>query len=316
MGSCKSKSAKVNPINRPIVTMICGIDNAGKTTLKTVLNDQLDAFVVPTVGFSKPLNQVIDDFNTTIYDLGGGATFRKAWKDFFPGVHGLIFVVDASDTSRMDEVKETLHDLANTDFVKGKPILILANKQDLPSAVDEVVIAEKLGLTDLNSSNKVCTCIAKNSETQDKNIDPRINVAFKWLIATIASNYDEINQKVEKDTEEQEAQKKIDIEERNNRVEALKKEREEAAKSGGKVEKIAPNAVGSGSDAPKCTLCQVNPAELKHSVANWKPVCQSCVDGKMKEEIPKCVNCESPAVMKSAKFNWKPCCAECDAAAA
>ena len=70
MGSCKSKSAKVDPITRSIVTMICGIDNAGKTTLKTVLNDQLDASVVPTVGFSKPLTKVIDDFNTKIYDLG------------------------------------------------------------------------------------------------------------------------------------------------------------------------------------------------------------------------------------------------------
>ncbi len=46
---------------------------------------------------------------------------------------GLIFVVDSSDKSRFEEVREELHHCLNhPDMPRGVPAVILANKQDLP----------------------------------------------------------------------------------------------------------------------------------------------------------------------------------------
>ena len=39
-----------------------------------------------------------------------------------------------------------LREAASNEFVRGKPILVLANKQDLPSALPEVDISMRLGL--------------------------------------------------------------------------------------------------------------------------------------------------------------------------
>ena len=40
------------------------------------------------------------------HDLGGHKAMRKVWKTYFPGVHGIIYLVDASEPSRIQESKE------------------------------------------------------------------------------------------------------------------------------------------------------------------------------------------------------------------
>ena len=49
-------------------------------------------------------------------------------------VHGVVFVVDAADSSRFDDCKQALHQTLGQSYLKGKPILVLANKQDLSGA--------------------------------------------------------------------------------------------------------------------------------------------------------------------------------------
>ena len=45
----------------------------------------------------------------------------------------LIIVVDCADHARMDELKDEIKYLADEDRLKGVPVLLFANKQDLPS---------------------------------------------------------------------------------------------------------------------------------------------------------------------------------------
>ena len=40
-------------------------------------------------------------------------------------VHGIVYVVDASDGERVSEAATVLHSMAKHDYVTGKPILIL-----------------------------------------------------------------------------------------------------------------------------------------------------------------------------------------------
>ena len=61
-------------------------------------------------------------------------------------IHGLIFVVDSGSIDRLDEAKEVFSAIAQHEKIKGKPLLIFANKQDLDEAIDDGTIADRLDL--------------------------------------------------------------------------------------------------------------------------------------------------------------------------
>lgn len=47
------------------------------------------------------------------------------------GTQGLIFVIDSSDTARMDEARQELHKIINDREMKDALLLVFANKQDI-----------------------------------------------------------------------------------------------------------------------------------------------------------------------------------------
>ena len=51
----------------------------------------------------------------------------------------------------MEEAREDLHKVLREDEVKDAALLVLANKQDLPSAMTTAEVTEALGLHELNS---------------------------------------------------------------------------------------------------------------------------------------------------------------------
>ena len=59
---------------------------------------------------------------------------------------GLIFVVDSNDRGRVDEAREELFGILDTDEMRGVPVAIIANKQDLPNAMSPSQLVDKLCL--------------------------------------------------------------------------------------------------------------------------------------------------------------------------
>jgi ADP-ribosylation factor related protein 1 len=47
----------------------------------------------------------------------------------------VIFVVDATDRERIDECRMVLEKIVRNDIVEGVPMIMLANKQDIPGAL-------------------------------------------------------------------------------------------------------------------------------------------------------------------------------------
>jgi ADP-ribosylation factor protein 1 len=68
------------------------------------------------------------------------------WKYYFQNTQGLIFVVDSNDRDRVFEAKDELHRILNEDDLRDAVLLVFANKQDLPNAMNAAEITDKLGL--------------------------------------------------------------------------------------------------------------------------------------------------------------------------
>lgn len=243
--------------------LVIGLDNSGKTTLCASIKGDLDPITVPTVGFSTPIRKTLFQHDVVFYDLGGGARIRGVWPSYFADVHGVVFVVDAADAGRVPEASEELKQALLHPMVVGKPLLVLANKQDLPPALSEVELAQGMGLDKLASlcRHHISGCIAKAS-LNGGTIDARIFDGLQWLIGAIATDYEPLNARRTKEMAEFAA---ADAERRRKQAEAFVKRQEEkaaAAKAAAAAAASGVGAVASGASTGSTEPSVQSPAAV------------------------------------------------------
>ena len=79
----------------------------------------------------------------------------QLWRYYYNGVNGVIFVVDSNDQKekRKRVAHEALHKLMSEDELRGVPLLVFANKQDLPYAMTTSEVCDMLDLKKIVGHN-------------------------------------------------------------------------------------------------------------------------------------------------------------------
>lgn len=156
---------------------LVGLQNSGKTTFVNVIaSGQFNEDMIPTVGFNM---RKVNKGNVTIklWDIGGQPRFRSMWERYCRGVTAIVFMVDAADHEKLDAAKNELHSLLDKPQLAGIPVLVLGNKVDLPNALRERELIERMSLNDIKDREICCYSI---SCKERENID----ITLQWLIQT------------------------------------------------------------------------------------------------------------------------------------
>jgi ADP-ribosylation factor-like protein 1 len=99
-----------------------------------------------------------------VWDLGGQSSIRYAylifvffvmephisfspyWRCYFPNTSAIIYVIDSSDTARLQTSRSELLTMLSEEELSGVPLLVFCNKQDVEGALKPDAISEELGL--------------------------------------------------------------------------------------------------------------------------------------------------------------------------
>lgn len=122
--------------------LILGLDNSGKTTLlehaRCNLNKNYRHVDLKRIASTVGLNVGKIETNNVIlnfWDLGGQKELQLLWDKYFSEAHGIIWVVDSSDPTRLSESIEAFTQIIKNELLSDLPLLFVINKQDLPSAM-------------------------------------------------------------------------------------------------------------------------------------------------------------------------------------
>uniref|UniRef100_A0A336N522 CSON006616 protein n=2 Tax=Endopterygota TaxID=33392 RepID=A0A336N522_CULSO len=155
---------------------LVGLQYSGKTTFVNVIaSGQFSEDMIPTVGFNM---RKVTKGNVTIkvWDIGGQPRFRSMWERYCRGVNAIVYMVDAADLEKMEASRNELHSLLDKPQLAGIPVLVLGNKRDLPGALDETGLIERMNLSSIQD-REIC-CYSISCKEKDN-----IDITLQWLIA-------------------------------------------------------------------------------------------------------------------------------------
>merc|ERR1712178_503078 len=119
---------------------------------------------------------VHDGFKLNVWDIGGQKSIRPYWSNYFESSDALVYVIDSSDTRRLEESGQELRDLLAEDKLANIPVLIFANKQDLLQSTPADEISQSLQLQNISGRTwQIQACSAKEGNG--------LQEGMEWLVS-------------------------------------------------------------------------------------------------------------------------------------
>jgi len=107
-----------------------------------------------------------------VWDLGGQSSIRPYWRCYFADTSAIIYVVDATDHERLPTARAELYAILAEEELANCKLLVFANKQDLPGAMDEGQVGKAIGLDELRDRQwSIWRCSAKDGTGLNEGLD-------------------------------------------------------------------------------------------------------------------------------------------------
>ena len=132
-----------------VQVLLLGLDNAGKSTLLYKLKHNACVSTVPTIGFNVEMMETRKsgkNIALILWDVGGQGKMREYWRSFHQDAGAVVFVVDSSDRTRLEEARRELDKTLRSEELTGRPLILFANKQDVNGALTVTEIKDKFHL--------------------------------------------------------------------------------------------------------------------------------------------------------------------------
>ena len=117
-------------IDKKVNIAMCGLDNAGKTSILHFLRKGEFSEPIATMGINHESFK-LGSLSMDVMDLGGQEVFRQFWSGYIQQADILIFVVDSTDMARLPLARDVFFNAINNYCKPKVPILVLATKQDM-----------------------------------------------------------------------------------------------------------------------------------------------------------------------------------------
>jgi small GTP-binding protein domain len=133
-----------NSLKKEMKVLMVGLDNAGKTTILYKLKLGETVSTISTIGFNV---ETVDykKCKLIFWDVGGLDKLRSLCRHYYQNNHAIVFVVDASDTERLEQARKELHKMLYDEELIGVKLLVYANKLDAAS-INVAHVFQKLEL--------------------------------------------------------------------------------------------------------------------------------------------------------------------------
>lgn len=285
------ESPRIAP--KSVTLLVVGFDGSGKSTLVNNLMGRPFEHTNATVGFERNTISVpacpgpassssaaasassagaaaaassssvghASPFQVQLYGLGGASNIRGYWNNYLDAVHGLIFVVDASQTAPplWEELSAQFAALLNDPLVRGKPVLVYANKQDRAGALSSTEVSMRLHADALAAACPhihFVKCTARTDAASRKqppaesplspagaalhpealeagqhvgtprDVDPNIPRGLTWLLGRIEAQYQALAERVAADVAEARRKAKEQMDISRAKIKKAREERE------------------------------------------------------------------------------------------
>ncbi|XP_042369281.1 ADP-ribosylation factor-like protein 11 [Plectropomus leopardus] len=126
--------------------ILMGLDSAGKTTLLARLLTGQVMETSPTIGFNVGTLDLDKKTSLTVWDVGGQKNMRVNWRYLLLRCKALVFVLGHGTAAREPEGSKRI---LNHEKLRGVPLMVLANKKDLPNSRPTREISNQLDLPSL-----------------------------------------------------------------------------------------------------------------------------------------------------------------------
>jgi len=170
--------------------LILGLNDAGKTTLleqtKTIFTKDYRGMSLSKITATVGLNLGKIDVGRTrlsFWDLGGQEELQSLWDKYYAECHAIIYVVDSVQVDRIEESVVAFRKMISNEHLNGVPLLLLANKQDLPGSLHPDDIKDRFKETQSLIGARDMEVMAVSALQGNG-----VHEGIKWVIAKVNEN--------------------------------------------------------------------------------------------------------------------------------